>query len=73
MKYMVILGFLVIIGALTSALVFMMKGQADGKAKNSKMAWALAARVGVSIVLFASILVTWKLGYIQPSGIPTGR
>lgn len=73
MKYMVIVGFLVIIGALASALVFMMKGQADGKAKNSKMAWALAARVGVSIVLFASILVAWKLGYIQPSGIPTGR
>lgn len=73
MKYMVIVGFLVIIGALASALVFMMKGQADGKAKNSKMAWALAARVGVSIVLFASILVAWKLGYIQPSGIPAGQ
>lgn len=73
MKYMVIVGFLVIIGTLASALVFMMKGQADGKAKNSKMAWALAARVGVSIILFASILVAWKLGYIQPSGIPTGR
>lgn len=73
MKYLVIVGFLVIIGSLASALVFMMKGQADGKSKNSKMAWALAARVGVSIVLFVSILVAWKLGYIQPSGIAAGQ
>lgn len=73
MKYLVIVGFLVIVGTLASALVFMMKGQAEGKSKNKKMAWALAARVGVSIVLFVTILVAWKLGYIQPSGIPAGR
>jgi NADH:ubiquinone oxidoreductase subunit 6 (subunit J) len=73
MKYLVIVGFLVIIGTLASALVFMMKGQGDEKSKNSKMAWALAARVGVSIVLFVSILVAWKLGYIQPSGISAGQ
>jgi hypothetical protein len=26
--------------------------------------------VGLSIVLFVCILVAWKLGYIQPTGLP---
>lgn len=73
MKYLVIIGFLVIIGSLASALVFMMKRQPGDNSKDRKMAWALAARVGVSIVLFVSILVAWKLGYIQPSGISAGQ
>ena len=34
---------------------------------------ALAMRVGFSILLFVSILAAWKLGYIQPGGIPAGR
>jgi hypothetical protein len=36
------------------------------------MVKALAIRVGISIVLFLCILLAWKLGYIQPSGIPAG-
>jgi hypothetical protein len=36
------------------------------------MVKALAFRVGFSIVLFICILIAWKLGYIQPSGIPAG-
>ena len=42
----------------------------DGKPKTSNMARALAFRVGFSILLFVCILVAWKLGYIQPTGIP---
>jgi hypothetical protein len=34
------------------------------------MAKALAFRIGISVVLFISILVSWKMGWIQPSGIP---
>jgi len=37
------------------------------------MAWALALRVGFSIVLFLCILIGWKLGYIHPTGIPAGK
>jgi hypothetical protein len=37
------------------------------------MARALALRVGFSIVLFICLLVAWKLGYIQPTGIPAGK
>jgi hypothetical protein len=37
------------------------------------MAWALAMRVAISILLFASLLLAWKLGYIQPTGISSGQ
>ena len=70
MKYLVILAFIAIIGSLGSALFFMMRDGRDGKAKTSNMARALAWRVGLSILLFVCILVAWKLGYIQPTGIP---
>jgi cytochrome bd-type quinol oxidase subunit 2 len=73
MKYLVALAFLAIIASLGSALFFMMKDGRDGKAKTSNMARALALRVGFSILLFVCILVAWKLGYIQPTGIPAGR
>jgi hypothetical protein len=35
------------------------------------MARALAFRVGFSILLFVCILMAWKLGYIQPTGLPS--
>ena len=66
--------FIGIIGSLASALFFMMKGgkpgQPDDPKRASNMVRALAMRVGLSVVLFICILVAWKLGYIQPSGLP---
>lgn len=73
MKYLVILAFIGIIGSLGTALFFMMKSNAKGKSRSQKMALALALRVGISILLFASILVAWKLGYIHPTGIASGQ
>jgi cytochrome bd-type quinol oxidase subunit 2 len=70
MKYLVVLAFLAIVASLGSALYFMMKDGQDGKAKTNNMARALALRVGFSILLFVCILIAWKLGYIQPTGIP---
>ncbi len=72
MKYIVLLAFAAIIGSLGSALFFMMRDGQDGRPKTSRMARALAMRVGLSILLFVCILVAWKLGYIQPTGIPAG-
>jgi hypothetical protein len=43
------------------------------KHKSNPMVRALAVRVGLSIVLFVCILVAWKLGYIQPTGLPMAR
>ena len=73
MKYLVALAFLAIIASLGSALFFMMKDGQGGKAKTSNMARALAFRVGLSILLFVCILLAWKFGYIQPTGIPLSK
>ncbi|MCM2253329.1 MAG: twin transmembrane helix small protein [Ramlibacter sp.] len=73
MKYLVLAGFVAIIGSLGAALFFMMRGGRDGRPKTSHMARALALRVGISIVLFICILLAWKFGYIQPTGIPVGK
>jgi len=73
MKYFVILAFMAIVGSLGVALFFMMKDGAKGKGRSNNMARALGLRVGLSIVLFVCILLAWKLGYIQPTGIPSGQ
>ncbi len=73
MTYLVALAFLAIIASLGAALFFMMKGGTEGKEKTSNMARALAFRVGFSIVLFICILIAWKMGYIQPTGIPSAK
>ncbi len=73
MKLLVALAFVAILASLGSALYFMMKDGANGRPKSSNMARALAFRVGFSIVLFLCILLAWKFGYIQPTGIPAGK
>ena len=73
MTYIVSLAFIAILASLGSALFFMMKDGTEGKRKTSNMARALGFRVGFSIVLFVCILIAWKLGYIQPTGIPAGK
>jgi len=76
MTYLVSIAFVAILASLGAALYFMMKGSGsntDGQAKSRGMARALAFRVGFSIVLFLCILLAWKLGYIQPTGIPAGK
>ncbi|MEY2803636.1 MAG: hypothetical protein RL657_972 [Pseudomonadota bacterium] len=70
MKILVALAFVAILGSLASALIYMMRDGRNGEAKTSRMAKALAFRVGFSILLFLCILLAWKLGYIQPTGIP---
>ncbi len=73
MTYLVALTFIAILTSLGAALFFMMKDGTDGKRKTSNMARALAFRVGFSVLLFLCILIAWKLGYIQPTGIPAGK
>lgn len=70
MKYFVIVACIAIVASLGSALWFMMNDGRDGRPKTNNMARALAFRVGFSILLFVCILLAWKFGYIQPTGIP---
>jgi formate/nitrite transporter FocA (FNT family) len=80
MKIIVALAFFAILACLVSALFYMMRGGVKNTtegadtplAPKGNMVKALAFRVGLSIVLFICILIAWKLGYIQPSGIPPG-
>jgi cytochrome b561 len=70
MTYLVAIAFLAILASLATALFFMMKDGANGKTKTSNMAKALAFRIGFSVLLFVCILLAWKMGYIQPTGLP---
>jgi branched-subunit amino acid transport protein AzlD len=65
MKIIVAIAFILIIASLASALVFLMKD----KGKSNRTVQALAMRVGLSITLFALLLIAYKLGWIQPTGI----
>ncbi len=77
MKIIVARAFIAIVAALASALVDMMRGpRAEAPpgepAPKGRMATALAFRVGLSIALFLCVLLSWKMGWIQPTGIPSG-
>ncbi len=70
MTLLVAAGFMAILASLGSALFFMMRTGKDDRARGNRMAWALALRVGLSVTLFLCILIAWKLGYINPTGLP---
>jgi uncharacterized membrane protein len=72
MTFFIALAFLGILASLATALFFMVrnKPENDDSPKASPMAKALAFRIGISVVLFISILLSWKMGWIHPSGIP---
>ncbi len=72
MKYLIAVALVLILVALASAGIFMMRDGRDGKPKSNKMMKALAVRVGLSVLLFLSILLSYKMGWIHPTGIPTG-
>lgn len=71
MKTAIVATLVLIIAALGAAGVRMLRRR-DGDDPR-RMARALAVRVGLSIALFLFILLAWQLGWIQPSGLPTGR
>ena len=76
MSYLVVFAFVAIVGSLAAALFFMLRGGQSSEVtpdKSKRMVRALAMRVGLSIVLFVCILIAWKFGLIQPTGIPPGR
>jgi low affinity Fe/Cu permease len=73
MKYLVALIFVGILASLGAALFFMLRDGRNGQVKGGGMARALTIRISLSVVLFLCILVAWKLGYIQPGGLPVGK
>jgi hypothetical protein len=73
MKYVIAVAFVGILGALTLAGVFMLREGRDGRPRSGNMMRALAVRVGLSILLFAFILLSYRLGWIHPTGVPLGK
>jgi hypothetical protein len=70
MKFLIGIAFVAIIGALIFAGVAMVRDGRDGKPKTPSMMRALAVRVGLSVALFLCILLSYKLGWIRPTGLP---
>lgn len=66
MRIFVLLAFLGILASLVSAGVYLMKD----RGRNSRMAYALTVRIGLSILLFLFLLLAWRLGWIEATGIP---
>jgi O-antigen/teichoic acid export membrane protein len=73
MKVVMVLLLVAVLGALASAGVFMLRSKRDADEPNKRMARALALRVGLSVALFLFILLSWYMGWVRPTGIPTGR
>ena len=65
MKIVVAVAFVLIIGSLASALFFLMRD----KGRSNRTVQALAMRVGLSITLFLLVLLSYKMGWIQPKGL----
>lgn len=79
MKTLMVLMLVAVLAALGSAGLFMLRrgrdrqGNDAADGRNKHMARALALRVGLSVALFLFILLSWAMGWVQPTGLPTGR
>jgi len=65
-KWIVIVAFVLIIGSLASAMVFLIRDR--GRTRNTVR--ALGFRVGFSVALFVFILFAHWMGWIQSTGVP---
>ena len=66
MKILISLVFVAIVASLVMAGYFMLKQ--GGAERSRNMAYALTIRIGLSVALFAGIMILWSLGYITPTG-----
>ena len=65
-KWFVLFIFFLIVLSLGSAMVQLVR---DNKGETRRMVRALSVRVGLSIVLFGLLWLTWKLGWIEPHAV----
>jgi len=66
MRILVLLAFLGIVASLVSAGVYLTKDQGA----TNRMVNALTVRIGLSILLFLFVLLAWRLGWIEATGLP---
>lgn len=65
MKIAVAIAFVLILASLGVALFYMLRD----KGRSNRTVQALAMRVGLSITLFLLVLFSYKMGWIQPTGL----
>ncbi|MGY0197243.1 DUF2909 domain-containing protein [Leptothrix sp. BB-4] len=72
MKLIIGLAFVVILGALASAGVFMLRRPREdaGQDERGRMARALTVRIAASVAIFLFVLLSWFMGWIHPTGVP---
>lgn len=73
MKLIIAFALLAIVASLAMAGRALLKDGRDGQPKSNRMVRALALRVALSVALFLFVLISYKLGWIQPTGVPIGR
>ncbi|MBC7728933.1 MAG: twin transmembrane helix small protein [Microbacteriaceae bacterium] len=72
MKTVIVMALVLVLASLAGAGLFMLRKNSDGPSRDKRMARALAQRVGLSIVLFLFILLSWYMGWVRPTGLPIG-
>jgi hypothetical protein len=70
MKIVIVLFLLAVVAALASAGVQMLRKGRENDPRGTKMARALAVRVGLSVAIFLLVLFSYWMGWIKPTGIP---
>lgn len=65
-KWLVLFIFFLIVLSLVSAMVQLVH---DYRGETRRMVRALSFRIGLSILLFFVLWLTWKLGWIQPHAV----
>lgn len=73
MKTVIVITLALVLASLGGAGVFMLRKGGNNQSRDKRMARVLALRVGLSIALFLFILLSWFMGWIHPTGLPTGR
>jgi hypothetical protein len=73
MKLIIAFALLAIVVSLAMAGRAMIQDGRDGAPKSNRMVRALAWRVGLSVALFVFILLSYKMGWIHPTGIPMSQ
>jgi hypothetical protein len=74
MRIVIIVALVLVVVVLGGAGLAMLRRRARHPGEpDTRMAHALAWRVGLSIALFLFVLLGWRLGWITPTGLPTGR
>ena len=73
MKILIVIALILVLASLAGAGLFMLRKGEQPASRDKRMARALTLRIGLSIALFLFILLSWFMGWIQPTGLPSGR